>query len=202
MPGLRNSEENITSEKYRNKYTFERVRKMKKETYELMEKRTREALEKSGIAVRGDEKIEVSDFGLDMVEKIGLQLCVYVNTERVCAKEMVLLPYQTCPEHMHVETDGKEGKEETFRCRSGKVYLYVAGEGKKEDIQARLPETETSVYHEIILEPGQQYTIMPRTMHWFQAGEEGAVISEFSTRSTDETDVFTDKRLVRKTVID
>lgn len=202
MPGLRNSEENITSEKYRNKYTFERVRKMKKETYELMEKRTREALEKSGIAVRSDEKIEVSDFGLDMVEKIGLQLCVYVNTERVCAKEMVLFPYQTCPEHMHVETDGKEGKEETFRCRSGKVYLYVAGEGKKEDIQARLPETETSVYHEIILEPGQQYTIMPRTMHWFQAGEEGAVISEFSTRSTDETDVFTDKRLVRKTVID
>mgnify|MGYP002587424295 FL=1 len=61
---------------------------------------------------------------------------------------------------------------------------------------------ETSVYHEIVLEPGQQYTIMPRTMHWFQAGEEGAVISEFSTMSTDETDVFTDKRLVRKTVID
>lgn len=175
---------------------------MKKETYELMEKRTRAALKKAGIVVRDDEKIEVSDFGLDKVESIGLQLCVYVNTERVCAKEMVLFPYQTCPEHMHVETNGMEGKEETFRCRSGKVYLYVEGEGSKENIQARLPEMETSVYHEIVLEPGQQYTIMPRTMHWFQAGEEGAVISEFSTMSTDETDVFTDKRLVRKTVID
>lgn len=175
---------------------------MKKETYELMEKRTREALIKAGIVVRDDEKIEVSDFGLDKVGSIGLQLCVYVNTERVCAKEMVLFPYQTCPEHMHVETNGMEGKEETFRCRSGKVYLYVEGEGSKENIQARLPEMETSVYHEIVLEPGQQYTIMPRTMHWFQAGEEGAVISEFSTMSTDETDVFTDKRLVRKTVID
>ena len=29
-----------------------------------------------------------------------------------------------------------------------------------------------------------------------------AVISEFSTRSTDETDVFTDKRIVRETVIE
>jgi D-lyxose ketol-isomerase len=53
-----------------------------------------------------------------------------------------------------------------------------------------------------VLNPGEQYTIMPETWHWFQAGPEGAVISEFSTRSTDETDVFTDPRLVRATVID
>jgi D-lyxose ketol-isomerase len=38
---------------------------------------------------------------------------------------------------------------------------------------------------------------MPEVWHWFQAGEEGAVISEFSTRSTDETDIFTDERFVR-----
>ncbi len=175
---------------------------MKKEVYELMEKRTREELEKAEIAVLESEKIEVSDFGLDMVEKVGLQLCVYVNTERVCAKEMVLFPYQTCPEHMHVETEGKQGKEETFRCRKGKVYLYVDGEGRKEDIKAKLPETKTTVYKEIILSPGEQYTIMPRTLHWFQAGSEGAVISEFSTKSTDETDVFTDENIVRKTVIE
>ena len=43
---------------------------------------------------------------------------------------------------------------------------------------------------------------MPETLHWFQAGEDGAVISEFSTKSTDETDVFTDKRLVRAPVIE
>ena len=43
---------------------------------------------------------------------------------------------------------------------------------------------------------------MPNTKHWFQAGDEGAVISEFSTTSTDETDKFTDKRLVRTTIID
>lgn len=174
---------------------------MKRSTYNEMEKRAREYFKKAGIVVREDEPVEVSDFGLDIIEEVGLQLCVYINTERVCAKEMVLLPYQTCPEHKHVETNGMEGKEETFRCRYGKVYLYVAGEGNKEDIQAKLPATDTTVYHEIILNPGEQYTIMPGTWHWFQGGREGAVISEFSTKSTDETDVFTDPKIVRQTVI-
>ena len=86
---------------------------------------------KAGIVLTDDEKarIEVADFGLGVVENVGLQLLTYINTDRVCAKEMVLTPYQTCPEHKHVPTAGMEGKEETFRCRYGKVYLYVAGEG-------------------------------------------------------------------------
>ena len=160
--------------------------------------------EKAGIILSDEEKkkIEVADLGLNNVENVGLQILTYINTERVCAKEMVLMPFQTCPEHKHVPTNGMEGKEETFRCRYGKVYLYVPGEGKKEDIKARIPETDVSYFHEIILNPGDQYTIMPETWHWFQSGEEGAVISEFSTRSTDETDVFTDKRIVREPVIE
>ena len=137
-----------------------------------------------------------------MVDRLGLQLLVYVNTERVCAKEMVLLPGQTCPEHMHIPTNGKPGKEETFRCRYGKVYLYVPGEKNAEPIKAQLPPSDVSVFHEIVLLPGQQYTIQPETWHWFQAGEEGAVISEFSTRSTDETDIFTDPKLIREVKIE
>ena len=50
---------------------------------------------------------------------------------------------------------------------------------------------------EIVLRPGEQCTIPPDTLHWFQAGDEGAVVSEFSTRSRDELDVFTDPRIVR-----
>lgn len=175
---------------------------MTREQYNAMEARAREYYKKAGLIIREDEPIEVVDFGLGMVEDIGLQLCVYINTARVCAKEMVLFPGQTCPEHWHVDTNGNQGKEETFRCRYGKVYLYVEGEGNKEDIHGKLPAMDTTVYHEIILEPGQQHTIMPYTKHWFQAGEEGAVISEFSTTSTDETDQFTDKRLVRAPQID
>jgi len=115
---------------------------------------------------------------------------------------MVLLPGQTCPEHMHVPTGGMEGKEETFRCRYGEVYLYVAGEKNTDNIKAKMPPSDVTVFHEIVLKPGEQYTIMPETWHWFQAGENGAVISEFSTRSTDETDIFTDKRLIREPQIE
>jgi D-lyxose ketol-isomerase len=125
------------------------------------------------------EGIEVTDFGLGQLEEIGLQLVVYVNTERVCAKELVLFAGQTCPEHRHPPVDGAPGKEETFRCRRGTVRLHVEGR------------------EELVLRPGDQYTISPDTRHWFQAGDEGAVVSEFSTRSRDEADVFTDPRIVR-----
>jgi D-lyxose ketol-isomerase len=177
---------------------------MKKEVYDSQVNKALDMYEKAGIVLTDEEKarIEVADFGLDMIDEIGLQLLVYVNTERVCAKEMVLLPYQTCPEHKHVPTAGMAGKEETFRCRMGKVYLYVSGEGSKDSILARLPATDVTVFHEVVLNPGEQYTIMPETWHWFEAGAEGAVISEFSTKSTDETDVFTDKRIVRAAVIE
>jgi D-lyxose ketol-isomerase len=125
------------------------------------------------------ESIEVADFGLGQLDEIGLQLVVYVNTERVCAKELVLFPGQTCPEHRHPPVDGGPGKEETFRCRRGAVHLHVDGAG------------------EIVLRPGDQYTIPPDTLHWFRAGEAGAVVSEFSTQSRDELDVFSDPRIVR-----
>ncbi len=159
-----------------------------------------EYYEKASIVLTDKEKdeIEIADFGLGMVDKVGLQIVVYINTERVCAKEMVLTPYQVCPEHRHVSTNGQEGKEETFRCRYGKVYLYTdASSGCREDVSIPLPPTDTTVYHETVLLPGEQFTIMPGTLHWFAAGQEGAVISEFSTRSTDETDEFTDARIVR-----
>jgi len=112
------------------------------------------------------------------------------------------LPKQTCPEHMHVDTNGQPGKEETFRCRYGEVYLYVEGDNNSANIKAELPDSTFSVFQEIVLKEGEQYTIMPKTLHWFQAGPNGAVISEFSTRSTDETDFFTDREIVRETKIE
>ncbi len=170
--------------------------------YSEMQACAQEALryyEKAHIILTDAEKeqIEVADFGLGRVQNVGLQLLVYVNTDRVCAKEMVLFPGQSCPEHWHVATNGMPGKEETFRCRYGTVYLYVDGEGQMDAIQAQLPQTKVTVFHEIVLLPGDQYTLLPGTKHWFQAGSEGAVISEFSTHSTDETDQFTDAQIVR-----
>ena len=125
------------------------------------------------------EQIEVADFGLGRLDEIGLQIVVYVNTDRVCAKELVLFPHQRCPEHRHPPVDGEPGKEETFRVRRGRVHLHVDGA------------------EDIVLEPGDQYTIPPDTLHRFEAGDEGAIVSEFSTTSRDALDVFTDPQIVR-----
>lgn len=181
---------------------------MKRSEYESAVKEALTYYEKAHIVLSPEEKrnIEVADFGLGRLRKVGLQLLVYINTERVCAKEMVLFPGQTCPEHRHVPTDGMPGKEETFRCRYGKVYLYVSSEngenGDREKIKALLPGTPVTVFREIVLLPGEQYTIKPGTDHWFQGGPEGCVVSEFSTHSTDETDVFTDKDIKRLPTIE
>lgn len=144
-----------------------------------------------------EEKIEFADFGLNNFRESGLSILTYVNTDRVCAKELVMLPKQTCPEHRHPNFEDQLGKEETFRCRWGKVYLYVEGKETK-DIKAVYPrDGEYTVFHEVVIKPGEQYTIMPNIKHWFQAGEQGAIVSEFSTKSTDELDVFTDKKIIR-----
>lgn len=158
-------------------------------------------LDGSGIVLTDEEtrSMEVTDLGLGRIEKIGLQLVVYVNNEMYCAKEMVLLPEQTCPEHRHPPVNGKPGKQETFRCRKGTVYLYVEGNDTGTP-SCSPPEGNEEFYtaeKEIVLVPGEQYTIEPNTKHWFQAGEEGAVISEFSSPSRDEYDVFTNPEIDR-----
>lgn len=177
---------------------------MKRAEYDAQVKKAIEYYKMAHIVLTDAEKqrIEVADFGLGRVNEIGLQLLTYINTERVCAKEMVLLPKQTCPEHRHIPTNGADGKEETFRCRFGTVYLYVDGCRDNTNIKAELPKTDVTVFNEIVLHEGEQYTIMPNTKHWFQGGEHGAVVSEFSTHSTDETDVFTDRNVIRETIIE
>jgi D-lyxose ketol-isomerase len=172
---------------------------------DLAREHTASVLQSAGVVLTEDEKrhIEVADFGLSDLANTGLQLVVYVNTERVCAKELVLMPGQTCPEHRHVSVGGELGKEETFRCRQGLVYLYTEGEPtpNPKANPTRVEKGAYSVWHETILGPGDQLTIMPDTKHWFQAGPEGAIVTEFSTRSTDEYDVFTDSDIKRTTVV-
>ncbi len=164
-------------------------------------RRTVAMLDEAGIAITDAEKaaIEVADLGLDELERTGVQIVVYENNGRYCAKELVLFPRQTCPEHRHPPVGGDRGKQETFRLRKGKVWLYVAGDATQE-IHARIPEGSEAyytVFHEIELDPGDQYTLAPDSLHWFQAGDAGAVLSEFSSTSRDETDLFTDPRIRR-----
>lgn len=176
---------------------------MKKECYKSAQKKALEFYDKAKIVLTKEEKdnMEMADFGLKDLEHIGLILITFVNTDRCCAKEMVLFPGQTCPEHCHgpVPQLGYKGKEETFRCRYGSVYLYVEGE-RTEHPKGTVPEGYEKTYtaaHEVVLHAGEQYTLQPNTKHWFQAGPKGAVISEFSTRSLDAYDVFTDPAINR-----
>jgi D-lyxose ketol-isomerase len=158
-------------------------------------------LSRAGIVLTPEEvgAVEVTDFGLGRLRELGLQLVTYINTERCCAKELALLRRQTCPEHLHPQVGDYPGKEETFRCRWGIVYLYVPGEPTQSP-PAEVPagyERHLSAWREIELRPGQQWTLPPETLHWFQGGTEGAVVSEFSTRSMDEYDVWTDPNIRR-----
>jgi D-lyxose ketol-isomerase len=176
-----------------------------REQYEKYRKYTLECLEHAGIALTEREKqnVEVADMGLSRLEEIGLNVITYVNTDRCCAKELVLAPWQICPEHRHPPIDQRPGKEETFRCRKGIVYLYIGTKPApaKGPIHGRIPEDLKpyfTVFEEIVLCPGEQYTLPENTLHWFQAGADGCIVSEFSTHSADEKDVFSIPMVIRE----
>ncbi len=155
----------------------------------------------AGIAATDDElaAMELADFGLDEFETTGLAIVVYENNDRYCAKELIMFPGMTCPEHRHPEVDGRPGKMETFRCRRGEVFLYLEGAPAAAPRTAPppAPAGAYTVFHEVVLRPGGQFTLPPDTRHWFKAGPEGAIVSEFSSTSRDDADIFTDPRIQR-----
>lgn len=162
-------------------------------------------LRNAGIKISPAErkKIEIADFGLSDLDHTGLEIVVYENNDRYCAKELIMFPGQTCPEHWHPSVNGKPGKMETFRCRWGEAYLYVPGR-KTIRPKARPPKGRERWYrmnHEIVLKPGDQFTIKPGQPHWFQAGPKGAIVSEFSSTSRDDSDIFRDPEIQRTTKV-
>jgi D-lyxose ketol-isomerase len=176
---------------------------IKRSAVRKIQARALEMLKKAAIAVTPAEAehVEVAELGLGEVEQTGLEIVTYENNDRYCAKELILFPRQTCPEHRHPAVAGTPGKRETFRCRTGVVYLNVSGAPTPAAQRKARPPTGSepyyTVFHEVVLKPGEQYTIEPNTLHWFQSGDEGAIVSEFSSTSRDESDVFTDPRIKR-----
>ena len=174
--------------------TLKEVRQAREKAFQLLQHA------KIVITRKEKENMEVTDFGLNEFKHLGLSIVVYENNDRYCAKELILVPRQICPEHRHPKVSEKNtGKQETFRCRWGEVYLYVMGDSTAAP-KAVIPEEYKkyfTAWHEIILRPGDQYTLPPDNLHWFQAGDEGAVVSEFSSTSTDENDIFTNPNIRR-----
>jgi D-lyxose ketol-isomerase len=174
---------------------------------ELDEVRTRSAalLAKAGVALLEDElaHMEVADFGLSEIAISGTQIVTLVNTDKIAAKLLVMLPHQTEPEHRHPRLGDYPGKEETIRCAWGELYLY--GPGAPTPQPAANPPAHRrhtyTVWHEYVLRPGDQVTFPPDTPHWFQGGPTGAVIWSFSTKAVDIRDIFTDPDVQRETIV-
>jgi D-lyxose ketol-isomerase len=154
----------------------------------------------SGINITNDEeqKIIVNDFELGNLEKEGAQILEWLNTERVGVRLIALLPFQTLPEHYHRAAADEAGKEETIRVDSGTLYVYLPGE---ENItHGFIPEGHEKYYtvrHEVVMKIGEQLTLAPGTMHWFQAGEEGVVMYTFTSQARDRHNVFTNPRTTK-----
>lgn len=169
--------------------------------YESARKRAADLFARSGIALRPDEldRIEVLDFGLGEIERTGLQVLPLLGTGATAVRLAALLPGQTCPQHRHPPLGSYAGKEETFRCAWGDLYVYMPGaetEVPKATPPAHRRHTYT-VWHETVLRPGDQHTSPPDTFHWFQAGSEGAVVWLFCSPTTDARDEFADPEVDR-----
>lgn len=173
--------------------------------FEAARERAIKMVKQAGIIVRPDEieHVEVADLGLGELEQSGVQILTLVNTEKIAIKVLVMLPYQSEPEHKHPSLGDYAGKEETIRCQWGELYLYTPGEPAMKPVAsppAHRRHTYT-VWHETILRPGDQVTLQPNTFHWFQGGPGGAVVWSFSTRVIDLADIFSDPDVRRETII-
>lgn len=161
-------------------------------------------IEQAGILLTPEDrtKITAADFGLSRIKNEGVQILTLFETGRIAAKILVLLPFQTEPEHWHPTVGNDPGKEEVIRAISGDLYFYIPGPDNL--AKGFIPEGKENVYtmrNEVVLTPGEQLILPAGTKHWFQAGKSGAVMYSFSTTVTDLMDRFTDTNIVRETKI-
>ena len=70
---------------------YEEENMITQEQFKQAQRRAHEYLNRAGIVITPSEEanIEVADCGFGDLERIGLEVVVYVNTDRVCAKELV-----------------------------------------------------------------------------------------------------------------
>ncbi|MBL7185251.1 MAG: D-lyxose/D-mannose family sugar isomerase [Phycisphaerae bacterium] len=175
-----------------------------REEFEAAQSRAVDMIRESGIHITDEEaeRIEVADFGLSRLDVEGAQILTLVAAGRIAVKVVALFPNQTLPEHWHPPVGDDPGKEETERVVWGTARFYIPGD---DNMRAGfVPAGKQDVYtmrHELILEPGGQITMEPGTKHWFQAGEQGAVIYSFSSVARDVLDRFTDPDIQRVTQI-
>jgi D-lyxose ketol-isomerase len=173
--------------------------------YKHAQKKGIDLIKGTCLSIKEEEfaNMSVADFGLGDLHTFGAQILTLINTNKVAVKLIAMHPYQILPEHWHPKIDRYEGKEETLRIEWGILYLYLPGEAAKH-LTAKIPKIMGDFLksrHELVMYPGDSFTIPPNTPHWFQAGQRGVVTWSISSQVFDLQDKFTDPRIKRKTIV-
>lgn len=156
--------------------------------------------DKAGIVLSEKEKakkLKIFDYNTGDFYKMGMVIVTFINTKRYCGKYVLFFPGQCCGEHWHPNIGGKKGKEETLRVLYGQAYAYGDGTPTKK-IKAKIPEGKEGNFsskHEVILNPGDQYTVGLNEKHWWQASPMGFIALEVSSTSRDKYDLYTGENL-------
>jgi D-lyxose ketol-isomerase len=149
---------------------------LKRRDVEHAKNRALEMLQASGIVLSDDQTIEITDFGKNDYEKIGLGLIIRINEPEYASKWLTILPGQSCPNHYHKKI------KETFFIMAGDVNMSMDGKVLE-------------------MKPGHRVTLPPGTWHKFSS-ENGAVIEEITTHQIPDDSYFEDPEIERYVTIE
>ena len=139
--------------------------------------KVRDLVARANLLIPKSSRIEVSHhYGLEKFYKFGLSMIVIIN-KSYCKKYLFLFKKQIHPEQFHKK------KKETFLILFGKIELNITFNKKKK---------------QMIMKPGEVFTIEPGMIHGFKAlSLTGAVIEEISTESIRTDSYYIDDRITK-----
>ena len=149
---------------------------MKKSEVEKAKGDVLNMLKDAGIVLAKDEEVEITDFGKNDYENLGLGLIVRINEPEYASKWLTVLPGQTCPNHYHKLI------KETFFIIKGDVRMVMNND-------------------EVEMKSGDKVTLPVGTWHKFTS-KNGAVIEEITTHQVTDDSYFEDPAIQRYVTIE
>jgi len=149
---------------------------MKRSEIEKAKRDASSRLRGAGIVLGKDEEIEITDFGRNNFERLGLGLVIRVSEPEYGSKWLTVLPGQVCPNHYHKQI------KETFFVLRGHVKMRMGDEV-------------------VDMKAGDKLTMAPGTWHTFTS-DGGAVIEEVTTRQVKDDSYFEDPAIQRYVTVE
>lgn len=136
-------------------------------------------------------KWDVTDFGLNDFNKLGLVLLNLAEEHEYCEKLMYAMKDQVTPSHTHKK------KKEDIICRAGVLVVQLWKEDPAENpgkatISLKINGEYANVISgdKVTLNAGERVTIEPGIWHQFYPASESCIIGEVSTANDDHNDNF------------